>query len=232
MRKKIVNGLALLLCVMCIFVTGIYTAIELIAYSDSFYERQFEAADVSGDTKISPDDLKLISQEIQHFLKGEREDFDISAPVDGVMTPLFGDQEQFHMKEVQVLFLRFRTVRNLCLILLAALLLWSFWRGVENGFRLLKRASITLLVFLGLVGLGVLFFFEPVFTLFHELLFDNDLWLFPWSSYLIRILPESFFVACGVRIVGMNLILYVLVLVFSLWGLRLRSKRGEKNHER
>ena len=115
---------------------------------------------------------------------------------------------------------------------LAALLLWSFWRGVENGFRLLKCASITLLVFLGLVGLGVLFFFEPVFTLFHELLFDNDLWLFPWSSYLIRILPESFFVACGVRIVGMNLILYVLLLVFSLWGLRPRSKRGEKNHER
>ena len=43
--------------------------------------------------------------------------------------------------------------------------------------------------------------FTAVFTKFHELLFNNDLWLLdPETDYMIRILPEGFFLDMTLRI--------------------------------
>ena len=45
--------------------------------------------------------------------------------------------------------------------------------------------------------------FDRVFTLFHKIFFNNDLWLFdPKTDPVIRILPESFFMHCAVLIVS------------------------------
>ena len=49
--------------------------------------------------------------------------------------------------------------------------------------------------------------FNAVFTLFHEIFFDNDLWLFdPATDYMIRMLPEGLFYDFVIRIGGMFII--------------------------
>lgn len=49
--------------------------------------------------------------------------------------------------------------------------------------------------------------FDRIFILFHETLFDNDLWLLdPVTDDLINILPEGFFADTALRIAGLYLI--------------------------
>ena len=55
-----------------------------------------------------------------------------------------------------------------------------------------------------LVFLGIAFTidFTRCFTIFHEMFFTNDLWMFDESTdYMIRMLPEGFFSDMVVRIV-------------------------------
>lgn len=54
-----------------------------------------------------------------------------------------------------------------------------------------------------LTGLGILVVrdFNTVFVKFHELFFDNDLWIFdPAEDFMIRMLPEGLFYDFVIRI--------------------------------
>ena len=49
--------------------------------------------------------------------------------------------------------------------------------------------------------------FNTAFTVFHEIFFTNDLWLFdPAEDYMIRMLPEVFFYDMALRIGGIFII--------------------------
>jgi len=60
------------------------------------------------------------------------------------------------------------------------------------------------LVFLGILaflGLAFTMDFTKCFTIFHEIFFTNDLWLFDARyDYMIRMLPEGFFADMVLRI--------------------------------
>ena len=60
-----------------------------------------------------------------------------------------------------------------------------------------------LLAAVAVLGIAVARDFNAVFTLFHEIFFDNDLWIFdPATDYMIRMLPEGFFYDFVFRIGG------------------------------
>ena len=67
-----------------------------------------------------------------------------------------------------------------------------------------KAYTIAFVVFLGILAfLGIAFTldFTKCFTIFHEIFFTNDLWLFdPRYDYMIRMLPEGFFADMVLRI--------------------------------
>ena len=72
--------------------------------------------------------------------------------------------------------------------------------------NVLPRAyGIAMAVFAAvLVFLGIAFTvdFTRCFTIFHEMFFTNDLWMFDESTdYMIRMLPEGFFSDMVIRIV-------------------------------
>ena len=78
-----------------------------------------------------------------------------------------------------------------------------------------------------ILGIWVLLDFNQIFTIFHEILFTNDLWLFdPATDYMIRMVPERFFAGMAIRIGG-NFILGLLLLCgVSIWSI----KRGNKKN--
>ncbi|MGL4761753.1 MAG: TIGR01906 family membrane protein [Sarcina sp.] len=57
------------------------------------------------------------------------------------------------------------------------------------------------------LGLFIIIDFNKVFIVFHNLLFDNDLWMFnETTDSIISILPENYFMLCAVFILIMLLI--------------------------
>ena len=80
----------------------------------------------------------------------------------------------------------------------------------------LRNAGLINLVLILLIGIGAALFFDPLFTLFHEIFFDNDLWLFDYTSLLINILTGEFFVAAAVRIIIYHFLFSAVVCVIGV----------------
>lgn len=59
----------------------------------------------------------------------------------------------------------------------------------------------------GIVLLAVIIDWEKAFTLMHKIFFDNDDWLFnPQTDPIITILPDTFFMHCGLLIIGLTIL--------------------------
>ena len=109
------------------------------------------------------------------------------------------------MWDVQNLFLGGLKLRNLLMIAVIVLLVFLGVRKAELKQVLPRAYTQAFLVFLGILAfLGIAFTvdFSKCFTIFHEIFFTNDLWLFDARyDYMIRMLPEGFFADMVVRIV-------------------------------
>lgn len=70
--------------------------------------------------------------------------------------------------------------------------------------------------------------FNKYFTLFHEIFFDNDLWILnPRTDLLIRMLPEGFFLDMVIRIGTIFLLLMAILLIIS--SIAIIKQRNKKN---
>ncbi len=185
----------------CIFFGGLYTCIAYVTYDDAFYAAQYRDNYTDYATGISHDELARVTDEMQLFLSGKRADFDIWANVAGTYRAVFNEQEQFHMAEVRQLYLAFGVVRNIAAALLCAALALSAALKLRGVFRALANGALAAFILTALIGVGSVVAFDPMFTLFHKLFFNNDLWLFdPRTSILIQMLPIEFFMAAALRI--------------------------------
>ena len=122
-------------------------------------------------------------------------------------SPLYNERELSHMHDVKIVTkgaLRFWYVTVVLVVGLGA---WAWfgkwWQAYRQGLRRGGWLMIGLVVLIGLFGA---FAFWQFFTLFHELFFKGDSWLFLFSDTLIRLFPMQFwqdaFLWAGVISVG------------------------------
>ena len=108
-------------------------------------------------------------------------------------TPLFNDRELSHMHDVKgvvqpALFVGY----GICFYMLG-LAGWARWGGwwqeYVRGIKLGGWFTIGLVAVLGILGATS---FWQFFTVFHELFFKGNSWLFLYSDTLIRLFPLPF----------------------------------------
>ncbi len=201
------------------------TSFQLAIYGDpsyGFYEREYAKYHVTESLDMEMEDVMDVTEKMMDYLIGKRSELSVITDVDGQTQDFFNEQDRLHMADVKNLFLGGLSLRRVLLAVAAVLiallvLLKGDWR------RIIPRAYfIALGIFLAAtVLLAVLFAsdFTKYFTIFHEIFFTNDLWLFdPATDYMIRMLPEGFFYDMVMRIGGFFLgSLVILLVVFLVW---------------
>ena len=156
------------------------------------------------------------------YLIGDRENLDVYTVVEGKEQDFFNEQDKLHMADVKNLFLGGLMVRRVSAAVML-LCLFVLWVTKANWKKILARGYQ---IGLGIATAGVAFLagalivdFNTAFTVFHEIFFTNDLWLFdPAEDYMIRMLPEGFFSDMVIRIsevFGGVLLLIWIVLFFG-----------------
>ncbi|HZW05188.1 MAG TPA: TIGR01906 family membrane protein, partial [Anaerolineaceae bacterium] len=108
-------------------------------------------------------------------------------------SPLYNERELSHMVDVKVLVQQMLAAWvALGLVLVGtALLAWrtgwlgDFWQSVSYGGWLSLALVIAVLIF-------VVLSFNALFTGFHRIFFEGDIWLFYMSDTLIRLFPMRF----------------------------------------
>lgn len=197
------------------------TAFEIAVYSDyGWYEKAYEKYEVLDELEMDMSHVMEVTKEMMAYLRGNREDLVVHTVVNGEEREFFNDREKAHMVDVQELFLGGLWLRRgiLLLIVLTIIILLKTkadWKKLLPQSFLIATASFITIT----AGAGALFLsdFNKYFTMFHEIFFDNDLWLLdPNTDLLIRMLPEGFFLDMVVRIGMIFLVLMSILLIISI----------------
>ena len=126
-----------------------------------------------------------------------------------------------HFVEVKVIFNIFFVMLFVTPLFLASLIFMQYKRGSSSW---MLAAPVIVCVLPLLVGLACAIDFNRIFVLFHQLVFNNDDWLFsPTEDPIILFLPERFFMQCALIIVAT-----VLLGCAALFALHAIIKRRKK----
>lgn len=100
-----------------------------------------------------------------------------------------------HFAEVRQIFYAIYAVAALSILLLVPILRK---KNKNHDYRYLKISGLLVLVLPVALGLFSIVSFHTVFVAMHNLLFQNDLWLFdPSTDPIIDFLPEEYFLHCA-----------------------------------
>ena len=190
----------------------------------SFYRYQYEKLEVTKDVQMEIDDLMEVTDEMLLYLQGKREELVVVTTIAGQEREFFNTREKLHMEDVKGLNLASVRVGWVCLLLFfvfgVPFTLWMVhdYRKADADakkatlaahlLKIYRRTFIfAILLLLLVVGIGAMIVasdFTHYWTLFHEIVFTNDLWLLdPNTDLLINIVPEDFFIAlvarCAIR---------------------------------
>ena len=237
---KIIQRAAAFTAMFCVIIAMLITSFQIAIYGDPdyrFYQKEYEKYQVTESLYMDMEDVMEVTSYMMDYLIGKEEVLSIETEVEGRTQDFFNEQDRLHMEDVKNLFLGGLKLRTVMLLVAAVLVLFLILTKAELKKMLTGAYFAALGVFAVLIaGLLVSFAvdFTASFTVFHEIFFTNDLWMFdPAEDYMIRMLPEGFFYDMVMRIGaffvgGLVLLFAVMMAVRQKPFWKYRGKTGEK----
>ena len=107
----------------------------------------------------------------------------------------FSTQAKLHLADVKnilkltssLFYLSLTTVLTISIVLVFK----KQYRNLATSFFI---SSVVTLIFMALLALGLSRSFDLIFVKFHQVAFNNNLWLFSVDDNLIRLFPQQFFI--------------------------------------
>lgn len=237
---KTIQKAAAFTAMFCVIIAMLITSFQIAIYGDPdyrFYQKEYEKYQVTESLYMDMEDVMEVTSYMMDYLIGKEEVLSIETEVEGRTQDFFNEQDRLHMEDVKNLFLGGLKLRTVMLLVAAVLVLFLILTKAELKKMLTGAYFAALGVFAVLIaGLLVSFAvdFTASFTVFHEIFFTNDLWMFdPAEDYMIRMLPEGFFYDMVMRIgaffVGGLVLLFAVMMAVrqkAFW--KYRGKTGEK----
>lgn len=229
--KKLMTPVAVI-AVLALIMVMLISSVEIAAYGDfDYFRKEYEKYDVLEDVNMEMDDLMYVTREMMAYLRGNRDKLSVETSVGGQTMDFFNEQDRFHMWEVQKLFIGGLRLRAMCIaIAVVGVLLLAALKAPLAG--LLSKAFLwtTGILMAAVMGIAVwaVMDFNTVFTYFHLIFFDNDLWMFdPSTDLMINVLVEGFFMDMAVRIVVIFAAMLVIVSALCV-GFLAAGRKGNK----
>lgn len=202
-----INKLLAIIAMFALIIALLLTSFQVAIYGDpeyKFYEKEYAKYNVTESLNMKMEDVMVVTEYMMDYLIGKEAELSIVTDVDGETQDFFNEQDRLHMWDVQNLFIGGLRIRTGLLIFAVVVTIILGCRKAELKKLLPKAYTVAFCVFLGILTfLGIAFTmdFTKCFTIFHEIFFTNDLWLFDSRyDYMIRMLPEGFFADMVIRI--------------------------------
>ena len=107
-----------------------------------------------------------------------------------------------------------------CIFLIIGIILFILYKRKKFKFPIKSLSYMFNFVIVGFFSLLVSFYFDfsYVFNKFHEILFNNDYWIFDErKDPIIKALPEEFFMVCGVVCILIVIIISIISKLIYLY---------------
>ena len=195
--KKVLYSFSMVLVMVFCILFSVFTVVN----TNSFYSEQYKEIGADQSTGVSFEDLDKITVMLLDYLNDRRDDLDMQVEKWGEMKPVFDERETSHMVDVKNLYTFFAKVMYTALIGAAVLLIYLFRKDSKGQFftSAVKgyKSAMFIAVFL-CIAFAVAFAtgFNTFWTMFHQVMFTNDLWLLdPRVSTMINMYPLPFWLA-------------------------------------
>jgi integral membrane protein (TIGR01906 family) len=176
---------------------------------------------------MSLDDAVHVTEDMLEYCIGRLDTLDnTEVTIDGVKQPFFTEREKSHLYDCRVLFQKGIRVRVITAILLVGLVFYIFAHYKKReAAALLARGYLISLAFVAALSVIIAIMcainFTWVFTEFHHIFFDNDLWiLYPDKDNLINIMQEVVFFDAAKWIAGIWLAICAVLAAASLYMIK------------
>ena len=233
-ESPITHNIAAFICGLCLLLILLITATQAVCYwIPNWWRNEYAKYDTPSNVRgeMSLDDAVHVTEDMLEYCIGRLDTLDGSmATIDGVEAPFFTDREKSHLADCRGLFLGAVKARVIALLLLAAFVIYIYiHNGKEKTSALLARGWLRSLgltaVLAAVVAVLCVIDFTKVFTVFHHIFFDNDLWiLYPDRDNLINIMQEDVFSDAAMWIAGIWLSACAVLAVAAVMVLRRQKK--------
>lgn len=130
------------------------------------------------------------------------------------------DAGRQHFVEAKEIFQVFVQTGLICLVVAVLLGVWLWRRYQASGF--LTAGAIIALATPLVLAIPLAIDFDRAFVVFHQIAFDNELWIFdPAVDPIINYLPEALFMRNAFAILAVMVTLSIVAIV---WGRALRRR--------
>lgn len=200
-----------------------------IFWDKGYYAKEYLKYEVFSAVKMEEKDLLYVTDEMLSYLKDKRNDLNIETVVDGQKREFFNEREKLHMKDVKALFLKAFFLRKICFIFICLGLFFLYIKKAsikEIVSKAVFKVMVASIIIYAAAGSIIASDFNKYFTLFHELFFNNDLWILdPATDLLINIVPEGFFADMVLKIGGIFVLLTFAAIAVSFFVLKGEKKK-------
>lgn len=215
--KKSRYYISSLIITIIIFLVILLTSIQIITFNRQYYNWHYSNYNISLTTNIEQKDLMYITNEMLKYLDGKRENLIIYSKVNGINQQVFGDREIYHMKDVQKLFVIAKYIRNIGfgLIIILFMTFYKLHKSIlKKTLKYIKNCYLSIILLLIVISVIISTNFNHYFTVFHQIFFNNDLWLLdPKTDILINLVPLQFFINTAILILFIFIIFSILLIV-------------------
>ena len=190
-------------CGLCLLFVLLTTSVQAVCFwIPNWWRNEYAKYDTPSNVngEMSLDDAVHITEDMLDYCIGRIDTLDdTEATIDGVTAPFFTDREKAHLADCRELFMAGMRARVIALFILIVFSIYIYMHnGKEKTLRIMARGylqSFAAVIIAGaVIALLALKDFTFVFTEFHHLFFDNDLWiLYPDKDNLINIMQEDVF---------------------------------------
>ncbi|MBQ3272022.1 MAG: TIGR01906 family membrane protein [Solobacterium sp.] len=220
-RAGICSAAGMFLISLCVLLS----IIDYCSFDRSFYRKEYAKDSTAERIGMSENDLYNATDVLLDYLQMERDDIRVTATVNGYVREVYDKRETMHMVDVRNLYQNALKARNIALIF-GTVLLAAAWLMIRSDHRtMLKkglRSGVSLLgVVIRMIVVWCLADFNGFWLFFHEVFFDNDLYLLdPNVSIMINMFPSVFFFDLVLRIIVMftGFLVLLTLLIYKLPG--------------
>ena len=205
-----------------VMVFVILFSVFTVVNTDSFYTEQYIAVNAPENTGMSIEDLDKTTAMLLDYLNDRRDDLELQVEKWGVMKPVFDDRETSHMVDVKKLYSFFAKVMYISLTVSVITLVYLFRKDGKTRFFVsavkgYKTALVAAIILCVIFATAFTVGFNSFWTLFHKVMFTNDLWLLdPRVSTMINMYPLPFWLAmCADILIRFAVIFFALFPVLN-----------------
>ncbi|MEK6834739.1 MAG: TIGR01906 family membrane protein [Nanoarchaeota archaeon] len=202
------NKLLKILFVISLVLLIVTLNFKLLALNFNYYQKEFSKLNVYD--KIPEADK--FSLNLINYYKDKEE-----------LSNFFNEKEKLHLNDIKELIRKGNLLFYLSLILVILFLIYFIYtknyKAIYSSFLI---SSLILIIFILVIFLTN---FQDLFTKFHLLIFNNDLWLLnPETDNLINLFPLQFFYDIYIK-AGVNILISAFILIILSLVIRFKSKQ-------